>query len=196
MIAYERAWGNASKRTFTIEPIKKFIRRWSVPGTVYDVFPFTVGEAVARRVDALDGLKAVAPASVATVLYDPVYSHNQAESTYNGSDVDTTVDVNPGYFAAIEIEIFRITRPGSRVLKFGWNSKGMRGFSVIGGMLVAHGSWRNDTICTALERVQCTIAEGRAADEAGGSRQGISWKTSSTETAKRRGPPTKKTKLC
>lgn len=48
-------------------------------------------------------------------------------------------------------EISRIVKPGGKVITFGWNSGGIGktlGFEIKRILLVPHGGWHNDTICT------------------------------------------------
>ena len=48
-------------------------------------------------------------------------------------------------------EISRILKIGGKVITFGWNSGGIGtsyGFSKTKILLVPHGGWHNDTICT------------------------------------------------
>ena len=48
-------------------------------------------------------------------------------------------------------EISRILKTGGKVITFGWNSGGIgktNGFEISRILLVPHGGWHNDTICT------------------------------------------------
>ena len=48
-------------------------------------------------------------------------------------------------------QISRIVKIGGKVICFGWNSGGIGhsyGFEMTRGLLVPHGGWHNDTICT------------------------------------------------
>lgn len=65
--------------------------------------------------------------------------------------------------AIIKKEISRIVKIGGKVITFGWNSGGIGykyGFEKQRVLLVPHGGWHNDTICTVelktheAERVQ------------------------------------------
>ena len=157
-LLFRHEYGSANRRTFTIPPIRKFIRRYSVPGPTYDIFPYRGEDGEGGRGDALDDIRKQPDASAAVILYDPVYSQHQADTTYGAHGEQKVASNNPGYFWKLEREILRVCRPRGRVLKFGWNSRWIRGFDLIGGLLVEHGAWRNDTICTAFERVQERLA--------------------------------------
>jgi hypothetical protein PPSC2_p0296 len=52
-------------------------------------------------------------------------------------------------------EFFRIVKKGGKVISFGWNSGGIgksNGFKITKILLVPHGGWHNDTICTVEEK--------------------------------------------
>lgn len=54
-------------------------------------------------------------------------------------------------------EISRIVKVGGKVISFGWNSGGIGmkyGFEIERILLVAHGGWHNDTICTVEKKVK------------------------------------------
>lgn len=53
-------------------------------------------------------------------------------------------------------EISRIVKVGGKVITFGWNSGGIGkkyGFEIERILLVPHGGWHNDTICTVEVKV-------------------------------------------
>ena len=89
--------------------------------------------------DALDFLKTFDDCSVDGVLYDPPYSPRQ---------------ISECFWSNQKKEISRIVKLGGKVISFGWNSGGIGikyGFEIERILLVAHGGWHNDTICT-IER--------------------------------------------
>lgn len=157
-VMYERKWAMPNRRTFSIAPIRRFIRSYAVPGgRTLDIFPYQ------GRRDALEVMREVADSSVDTVLYDPVYSQGQQKDTYSDWAHSNAKNYhsNGDYFKDVEREILRVCRPsGGRCLKFMWNSKSLPGFRVIAGILVAHGGAHHDTICTAYERVQARLTDG------------------------------------
>lgn len=145
-VIFDEKWAMPSKNTFSIKPIKQFIRKNSVPGKILDPFPYPFQR------DALELLKETPSESISVLYYDPVYSLRQRNEIYKikGTDYQS----HPEYFNDIEKEIFRVLKPLGRVLKFGWNSKRLPGFRLIDGLNVTHGGQHNDTICTAWEKVQ------------------------------------------
>jgi hypothetical protein len=55
------------------------------------------------------------------------------------------------FWGDLKKEIERVTKSGSIVISFGWNSNGIgktKGFKIVEILLVAHGGNHNDTICT------------------------------------------------
>ena len=55
------------------------------------------------------------------------------------------------FWSKCKDEIARITKPGGKVICFGWNSMGLgknRGFEMTNILLVPHGASKNDTITT------------------------------------------------
>lgn len=55
------------------------------------------------------------------------------------------------FWGNLKKEIARIVKPEGKVISFGWNSGGIgktNGFTITRILLVAHGGWHNDTICT------------------------------------------------
>ena len=162
-----RAWAMPSSRTFTIKPIRELIDRYA-HGFIVD--PFSNGSRIASvtndltpecdadyHMDALDFLRQFPDASVDFVLYDPPYSTRQLSECYH--NVGTAVSpemTTAAYWARQKEEIGRIVKPGGGVLTCCWNSGGAGkkyGFEIMEILLVAHGGWHNDTICTVEKKV-------------------------------------------
>jgi hypothetical protein len=60
------------------------------------------------------------------------------------------------FWSNMKKEIKRITKPQAHVISFGWNSGGIgktNNFQVLEILLVNHGGWHNDTICTVEKKV-------------------------------------------
>ena len=98
------------------------------------------------HLDALDFLKLFENSSIDMVLYDPPYSPRQVSECYKalGKTVDFKT-TQSSYWTNHKKEISRIVKT------FGWNSGGIGkkyGFRIEQILLVAHGGWHNDTICT------------------------------------------------
>ena len=159
-----REWAMPNKNTFRIKPIQEFINRNLVEGKIID--PFANNNKIATitndldkqyntdyHLDALEFLKLFDNNSIDMVLYDPPYSPRQVSECYK--KLDRTVNIKTtqsSYWSEHKKEISRIVKKGGVVLSFAWNSGGIGkkyGFEVKEILLVAHGGWHNDTICTA-----------------------------------------------
>ena len=163
-IRIERIWAMPNKNTFEILPIKKLLTEevdlkkcWLDPfanrnkiatitndlGTNYDTD---------YHLDALDFLKLFEDESIDGILYDPPYSPRQVSECYNDVGYNVTWDTTKATFwANHKREISRIVKIGGKVITFGWNSGGIGykyGFEIQRILLVPHGGWHNDTICT------------------------------------------------
>lgn len=163
-IRIERVWSMPNKNTFEILPIKKLIAE-EVDLRKYWIDPFANRNKVATvtndlsleydtdyHLDALDFMKVFADNSVDGVLYDPPYSPRQVSECYNDVGYNVTWDTTKASFwGNHKREISRIVKLGGKVITFGWNSGGIGykyGFEIERILLVPHGGWHNDTICT------------------------------------------------
>ena len=160
-VKFERKWSMPSRWTFTISPIKKLLLE-EVSGLTADPFAgmnspaheqndieITVGNRDADHKDALTWLKGKRTGIYDTVLYDPPYSITQARM-YGKKEFSSMK-----YWSECKDEIARITKPGGKVICFGWSSMGLgktRGFDLLRILLVPHGGQRNDTICTVEKK--------------------------------------------
>lgn len=162
-IFIERVWAMPNKNTFDIKPINDLIREELTDGLWIDPFANTNKFASVTNdlntaydtdyhVDALDFLKMFADSSVDGVLYDPPYSPRQVSECYNDVGYNVTWDTTKASFwGNHKREISRIVKVGGKVITFGWNSGGIGykyGFEIQRILLVPHGGWHNDTICT------------------------------------------------
>ena len=160
-----------NSKTFTIKPIKELIKSELVEGVIIDPF---ANEASIREVmtdkqqyitndldtdydtdyhmDALDFLKQFEDNSVDMVLYDPPYSPRQVSEVYKSLGKTVNMQTTQAsYWGNQKKEIARILKPNGKVITFGWNSGGIgktKGMEIQKILLVAHGGWHNDTICT------------------------------------------------
>lgn len=173
-ITISRSWSMPNSRTFCIPPIKRLIEKYMPVGESTIVDPFSNTSCIANltndldlsmpsmyHMDATDFLKTIDDQSVDMVLYDPPYSPRQVSESYkkfNRSVNMTTTQAS--YWAMQKREIARIVKPGGTVITFGWNSGGIGkklGFEIIEILLVAHGGWHNDTICTVEQKLASTL---------------------------------------
>lgn len=160
----ERIWSMPNKNTFEIPPIKALLEE-EVDLSKYWIDPFANRNKIASvtndlnleydtdyHLDALDFLKLFEDASVDGVLYDPPYSPRQVSECYNDVGYTVTWDTTKASFwGNHKREISRIVKIGGKVITFGWNSGGIGykyGFEIERILLVPHGGWHNDTICT------------------------------------------------
>ena len=163
-ICIERAWAMPNKNTFKIKPIEQLIAE-TVDLSLLWIDPFANQNKIASitndlnteydtdyHLDALDFLKMFDDDSVDGVLYDPPYSPRQVSECYNDVGYSVTWDTTKASFwGNHKREISRIVKIGGRVITFGWNSGGIGnkyGFEIERILLVPHGGWHNDTICT------------------------------------------------
>lgn len=162
-IVMERVWAMPNKNTFEIKPIKALIEEELTDGLWID--PFANRNKLATvtndlnteydtdyHMDALDFMKMYEDNSVEGVLYDPPYSPRQVSECYNNVGYNVTWDTTKASFwGNHKREISRIVKLGGKVITFGWNSGGIGnkyGFEIERILLVPHGGWHNDTICT------------------------------------------------
>lgn len=162
-ISIERVWAMPNKNTFDIKPIHDLIIEELTEGLWID--PFANRNKLATitndlsldfdtdyHLDALDFMKMFDSGSVDGVLYDPPYSPRQVSECYNNVGYNVTWDTTKASFwGNHKREISRIVKIGGKVITFGWNSGGIGykyGFEIERILLVPHGGWHNDTICT------------------------------------------------
>lgn len=167
-IDIQRQWAMPNKNTFDIKPIKELIQSELTDGTWID--PFANQNKLATitndlnpaydtdyHMDALDFLKTFQNESVDGVLYDPPYSPRQVTECYQGVGINVTSETTrASFWGNQKKEISRIVKPSGKVITFGWNSGGIGrkyGFEITRILLVPHGGWHNDTICTVEVKV-------------------------------------------
>lgn len=170
----ERAWAMPSKNTFSIPPIRQFIETHLVTteGTVLDLYAneMSISNVISPStqtyisndidpqynttysMDAIELLKSLDDSSVDFVLFDPPFSPRQVSEVYKSLDKTVNMQTTQASFwSKQKKEIARIVKPAGKVITFGWNSGGIgktQGFEITDILLVAHGGWHNDTICT------------------------------------------------
>ena len=167
-IKFDRKWAMPNSRTFSIKPIKELLREEITDGIWIDPFA-NKGETGAitndlnpnyntdYHMDALDFLKMFNDESVDGVLYDPPFSARQISECYQGVGKKVTgKDTSSAFWGDQKKEIARIVKKGGKVISFGWNSGGIgktKGFKIERILLVPHGGWHNDTICTVETKI-------------------------------------------
>lgn len=162
-VSIERVWAMPNKNTFEIKPIHDLITEELTDGLWIDPFAnrnklATITNDLSEEfetdyhMDALDFLKIFDDSSIDGVLYDPPYSPRQVSECYNNVGYNVTWDTTKASFwGNHKREISRIVKLGGKVITFGWNSGGIGynyGFEIERILLVPHGGWHNDTICT------------------------------------------------
>lgn len=160
----ERKWSMPNKNTFDIKPIKELLKN-EVDNSKIWIDPFANKNKIATitndlnpeydttyHMDALEFLKMFDDNSVDGVLYDPPYSPRQVSECYKHVGYNVTQETTrASFWSNHKKEISRIVKPGGKVITFGWNSGGIGmkyGFEIKNILLVPHGGWHNDTICT------------------------------------------------
>lgn len=164
-IQIDRVWSMPSKHTFKIKPIQELIDKEIeiTSGLWIDAFANESKLASITNdlnptydtdyhLEAFDFFQLFKNNSVDGILYDPPYSPRQVKECYdNIGRAVTQNDTKSSYWAKHKKEIARIVKPNGKVITFGWNSGGIGkkyGFEIVRILLVAHGGWHNDTICT------------------------------------------------
>ncbi len=162
-VMIERVWAMPNKNTFDIKPISELLYDeltddlWIDPFANKNKYATITNDLnpaydTDYHLDALDFLKLFEDESVDGVLYDPPFSPRQVSECYNDVGYNVTWDTTKASFwGNHKREISRIVKKGGKVITFGWNSGGIGykyGFEIKRILLVPHGGWHNDTICT------------------------------------------------
>lgn len=172
-----RAWAMPNKNTFSIKPINELVRKhFGDMETRHDslvrIDPFVNDSPfkhhceftndidpdiqATSNIDALDFLKQFSDESVDLVLFDPPYSPRQVSECYKKLEMTVNMQTTQSSFwGNMKKEITRIVKPRGKVITFGWNSGGIgktAGFEQVEILLVPHGGWHNDTICTVEQK--------------------------------------------
>lgn len=162
-VMIERVWAMPNKNTFDIKPISELLQDeltddlWIDPFANKNKYATITNDLnpaydTDYHLDALDFLKQFDDESVDGVLYDPPFSPRQVSECYNDVGYNVTWDTTKASFwGNHKREISRIVKKGGKVITFGWNSGGIGykyGFEIKRILLVPHGGWHNDTICT------------------------------------------------
>lgn len=172
-IVFSRMFAMPSGDTFSIPTIMEFVRRWSI-GKVESVDPFARNSRVAiyrndlnpktnaeHHMPADEFLLHLNRVGVVSdlIILDPPYSPRQISELYK--EIGITCGMKDTQTASFMRRVcdaaHKLTRPGTIVLSFGWNSVGMglgNLYAIKEILLVNHGGHHNDTICMAQERIE------------------------------------------
>jgi len=162
-----RKWCYPTKETFKMKPVRELIERyidaekaWIDPFVRNSIFKDYCRASndinptfdATFNLEALEFLKKIPSNSIDGVLFDPPYSPRQMQEAYGLIRRKLLkTDTQSSFYSKRKEEVKRITKKGSHVISFGWNSGGIgktRGFKIIEILLVPHGSASNDTIVT------------------------------------------------
>lgn len=159
-----RQWSMPSSNTFSIKPIKSLIKKYLKESGI-SIDPFANNNRLADitndldptfktdyNLDALDFLKTLEDGSIDLVLFDPPYSPRQVSECYKALGKTVNMQTTQAsYWSNLKKEISRIMCKNGVCITFSWNSGGVGkkyGFEIEEILLVPHGGWHNDTICT------------------------------------------------
>lgn len=158
-----------NSNTFDIRCIKNLIMKYRLP-EFNCIDPFANKNRIANVTNDLDPthecnfsmeatefLKSQPDNLANMVLYDPPYSPRQVSECYKKLGVTVNMQTTQAsYWSKQKEQIGRITKSEGICITFGWNSGGVGkkyGFEIIEILLVAHGGWHNDTICTVERKI-------------------------------------------
>lgn len=161
-----RKWTMPDSNTFSMPPVKELIKNMIKEG-IFIVDPFVRNSPFKElclsndidknikadfHLDALEFLKCIEDNKADMILFDPPYSPRQVSECYKSNGINVNMQTTQSSFwSNMKKEISRIIKPDGIVISFGWNSGGIGktyGFDIIEILLLAHGGWHNDTICT------------------------------------------------
>ena len=159
-----RVWAMPSHETFSIPPIGFLVRKYLAVSEV-SVDPFSRNKEWATytndinpntsaeyHMDAREFLAMLVRDGVEAdlILFDPPYSPRQVSECYAEAGLTPTmIDTQVGKTMKECRELIRkISKVGTVVISFGWNTVGMgSGWKTEEILLVCHGGGHNDTIC-------------------------------------------------
>lgn len=168
---FKRVWAMPNSDTFNIPVVAAFVSRY-LSTKLVSVDPFARNNSwsnwtndinpnttAGHHMDARSFLKHLEELGVVAdlMIFDPPYSPRQISEHYKeaGLVVNQQDTQNSVLYGECRRWFNRLTKVGSVVLSFGWNSVGMgKGWEIIEVMLVCHGGAHNDTICMAERRIE------------------------------------------
>lgn len=163
-----RKWAIPNSNTFEIKPIKELIEKYSV-GYGADAFArnskfakltndLDTSTSADHHMDAKDFLNTILDNELDYFLFDPPYSPRQVSECYKKMKMSVNMQTTQSSFwGDLKKLISKKVKVGGYCITFGWCSNGIgksNGFEIVEILLVAHGGWHNDTICTVEKRVK------------------------------------------
>lgn len=168
----KRKWAMPNSNTFLIKPINELVTRYCVGLNTID--PFARNSKIAKftndidpktsaeyHLNALDFLKTFHDDFADCILFDPPYSPSQVSECYKSVGLSCNMqDTSAAFWGNLKKEIARVLKINGICLTFGWCSNGIGkkyNFEIIEILLVAHGGWHNDTICTVEKKLDKSL---------------------------------------
>jgi len=161
-VEINRAWAMPNSNTFSIKPIKNLIEQYN-KGNGADAFArnskmanitndLDADTSAEFHMDALEFIKQIPDSSLDYFLFDPPYSPRQVSECYKKMNMTVNSQTTQSSFwGNLKKEISKKVKTGGFCITFGWCSNGIgkvNGFEIVEILMVAHGGWHNDTICT------------------------------------------------
>ena len=163
-----RAWAMPNKNTFSIKPIKQLIDKYTT-GVGADAFARNSKVATITNdldetttaqfhLDAVDFIETLGDSSLDYFLFDPPYSPRQVSECYKKMSKTVNMQTTQSSFwGNCKKSIAKKVKLNGYCLTFGWCSNGIgktNGFEIVEILIVAHGGWHNDTICTVERKIK------------------------------------------
>lgn len=166
MYKISRSWAMPNSETFSIKPIANLISKYN-NGISADAFArnsklatitndLDESTSASFHMEAIDFIDQLDDSSIDCFLFDPPYSPRQVSECYKklGKTVNMQT-TQSSFWSKCKKSIAKKVRVGGYCITFGWCSNGIgksNGFEIVEILMVAHGGWHNDTICTVEVR--------------------------------------------
>jgi len=169
-VKFSRVWAMPNGATFTIKPIADLLARYVGDGRDW-IDPFAGDNSPAEFTNDLnpetkarehllakDFVAKHRGRSFKGTIFDPPYSPRQVTKLYRavGKTARTHDTTSAFYYEVIDV-LAPLVVGGRHAISCGWNSSGFgkkNGFEIVEILLIAHGSWHNDTIVTVEQKTQ------------------------------------------
>lgn len=167
-----RKFAFPSEWTFTIKPISQLLSKYIGNGAGW-IDPFAGENSPAEytndlnpdrpakyHMEAVEFIKML-KGQYKGILFDPPYSYRQVTEMYSGIGLKATQkDTCAQFYNRVIIEAAEKIEVGGYAISFGWNTKGFskkHGFEIIEILIVNHGDYRNDTLCTVERKIMTKL---------------------------------------